>query len=286
MTVFADPAAIFRGELVFTAPHMDDEVLACGGTIASLPDKERIHVVYATNGSRSPVPAFDWIGSTSADLPTIRRAEARAALDVLGIPEQNRQFLDFPDGQLQQNVSDVQHALEGLLERVRPSHVFVPFRFDRHPDHIALHAAAVGASRSLPRPIQLVEYFVYYRWRLLPGGDIRKIIQPEHLIRIDISGQSQQKQRALECYVSQATCFFNWQDRPILPAARVVEVSRSPELFLLHDPDHPGTAVFARLRHWIPVAHRLEPRLKQWKDELRLLARAPRARPSSRAMTS
>lgn len=286
MTAFANPATIFRGELVFAAPHMDDEVLACGGTIASLPDKERIHVVYATNGSKSPVPAFEWIGSSSADLPSIRRAEAQSALDVLGIPEQNRQFLDFPDGELQHNVSNVQHALAGLLERVRPSHVFIPFRFDRHPDHVALHAAAMRASSSIRQPIQVVEYFVYYRWRLLPGGDIRKIIQPEHLVRIDISGQSQRKQRALECYVSQATCFFSWQDRPILPAARVVEVSRSPELFLLHDADYPGTAVFSRLRRWIPVAHRLEPRLKQWKDELQTLARARRAAPSRRAMTS
>jgi len=286
MSAFADPATVFRGELVFAAPHMDDEVLACGGTIASLPDKKRIHVVYATDGSRSPVPAFDWIGAASADLPTIRRAEANSALDVLGIPEQNRQFLDFPDGELQQNVSDVQHALARLLERVRPSHVFVPFRFDRHPDHVALHAATIRASRSLSRPIQLVEYFVYYRWRLLPGGDIRKIIQPDHLVRIDITGQSQQKQRALECYVSQATCFFSWQDRPILPATRVVEVSRSPELFLMHHPDYPGTAVFSRLRHWIPLAHRLEPCLKQWKDKVRLLARAGRARSSPPAMTS
>jgi hypothetical protein len=35
---------------------MDDEALACGGLIAKLPQKERIHIVYATDGMKSPAP--------------------------------------------------------------------------------------------------------------------------------------------------------------------------------------------------------------------------------------
>lgn len=54
---FADPADVFRGELCVTVPHMDDCVLACGGTTALLPHKTEIHFVYATDGARSP-PSF------------------------------------------------------------------------------------------------------------------------------------------------------------------------------------------------------------------------------------
>ncbi len=276
----ADPAAVFRGTLVFAVPHMDDEVLACGGTIARLPCKDQVHVVYATDGSRSPIPTFPWMAAVSSELPRIRRAEARSALEVLGVPAENGHFLDFPDGGLQRHVADVREAIGRFIDRVQPSHVFVPFRYDRHADHLALHHAVLLTRAARERRIQLVEYFVYYRWRMLPGGDVRAFIRPEHLIAIDIRQQGRQKRCALRCYESQTTRFFDWQDRPILPAERVEEVSRSPELFVHHDPDYPGRAILSRLQHWIPVAHRLEPPLKRTKDELRMLlgARAVRAR--------
>ena len=45
----ADPAVLFPGTLVIAVPHRDDEALALGGTIARLPEKSRVHVVYATD---------------------------------------------------------------------------------------------------------------------------------------------------------------------------------------------------------------------------------------------
>jgi LmbE family N-acetylglucosaminyl deacetylase len=274
--VFVDPAALFEGDLVFAAPHMDDEVLACGGTIARLPEKQRLHVVYATDGAKSPVPPFAWMGRGAADLPRIRREEARSALEILGIPEQNTHFLEFPDGELRKHAQGLRLALVSLLERIQPSYVFVPFRYDRHPDHLALRAATLQASESLGKRVQIVEYFVYYRWRLVPGGDLRRIIQPEHLVEIDISEQRDRKRRALECYASQATRVYHWQDRPILPRERVVEVSRSPELFVMYSSAYPGATIFSRLRRWIPLVHTVEPALKRRKDDLRLLMRAGR----------
>jgi hypothetical protein len=35
-----DPAELFQGTVAIIAPHMNDEILACGGTIARLPHKE------------------------------------------------------------------------------------------------------------------------------------------------------------------------------------------------------------------------------------------------------
>jgi LmbE family N-acetylglucosaminyl deacetylase len=272
--VSTEPAAFFQGKLLFAAPHMDDEVLACGGTIALLPHKERIHVVYATDGSRSPVPAFNWQGRRSPDLPRIRQGEARSALEVLEVPEDNVHFLNLPDGGLQGCATRVREELLSLLERVRPSCLFIPFRYDRHPDHVALRVAALQASELLRPPVQLVEYFVYYRWQLVPGRDIRAMIRPEHLLRVDIHEQSGRKRRALECYVSQTTRFFRWQQRPILPPERVAEVSRSDELFLKYNPEFPDATIFFRLQRWIPFVHRWEPFLKRRKDEIRLLVRA------------
>jgi hypothetical protein len=93
---FADPAEVFQGVVVITVPHMDDEVLACGGTIARLPQKDQIHLIYATDGSRSPAPALPGFDAASPDLGLIREQESRAALKLLGVPEKNLHFLGFP----------------------------------------------------------------------------------------------------------------------------------------------------------------------------------------------
>ena len=89
---FVDPVKTFRGVIVIAAPHMDDEVLSCGGTIASLPDKDRVHCIYATDGSKSPAPIFPWLGAIASDLVTVRMREAKRALGILGVPEKNLHF--------------------------------------------------------------------------------------------------------------------------------------------------------------------------------------------------
>jgi LmbE family N-acetylglucosaminyl deacetylase len=264
---FVDPNAFFRGTLLVVVPHMDDEVLACGGTIARLVAKERIFVVYATDGSRSPVPMFPWQGSVSPALPAIRKQEARAALSVLGIPEDNVHFLGLPDHRLRAHARELGHLLAGLLRRIAPAHILIPFRYDRHPDHLALHRAITQALGNERSGASLSEYFVYYRWQLVAGKDIRKHIRPDHLVAVDIHTCSSTKKGALLCYESQTTCYFDWQDRPILPSGRVDEASDTPELFLRHDPAYPGASVFAGSRFWIRLVHTTEPTLKRGKDQ-------------------
>ena len=100
--MLVDPAEVFKGVVVIAVPHMDDGVLACGGTIAKLPQKERIHVVYATDGMRSPAPVVPWLDTISPDLGTARMREAKTAMGYLGIPEENIYFLNLPEDRLRQ----------------------------------------------------------------------------------------------------------------------------------------------------------------------------------------
>jgi LmbE family N-acetylglucosaminyl deacetylase len=39
-------AEMFGGVILVIAPHMDDEMLACGATLAALPDKQSVHIIY------------------------------------------------------------------------------------------------------------------------------------------------------------------------------------------------------------------------------------------------
>ena len=281
--IFVDPNSVFRGSVLVAAPHMDDGVLGCGGTIARLLDKERVFFVYATDGSRSPTPTLPWQGSVSPSLTAIRESEALAALEVLGVPENNIHFLDLPDGQLGAHTDELSRSLDGLVRRIRPMHVLVPFRYDRHPDHLALNRAMTRLAVQEHRDVLLTEYFVYYRWQLIRGRDVRRHVRSDLLMAVDVEACSLKKKRALMCFTSQTACFFDWQDRPILPQQRVDETSRSPEVFLSYDPAYPGASVFAGSRLWIRLVHRLEPGLKQRKDQLLALWKAV-ARTNGRQM--
>lgn len=273
-----DPAEVLQGVTVIAAPHMDDGVLACGGTIARLPDKHQVHVVYATDGAQSPIPMFPWQGSASADLPAIRRQEARNALQTLGLPADNIHFLNFPDGRLRYRLRELSQALAALLATLRPAWILSPFRHDRHPDHLALHRATTRALQTGFHNVNLAEYFVYYRWQLLPGKDVRRLIRPEHLLTVDIEPYARQKRRALACFTSQTTLFFDWQVRPILPAHRLDEVSRTPEYFLRYQPRFPGARVYTGSRAWIWLVYWIEPFLKKRKDQLVNLRQRGRSR--------
>jgi LmbE family N-acetylglucosaminyl deacetylase len=152
-----------------------------------------------------------------------------------------------------------------VIGEIRPDRILTPFRYDRHRDHIAVHRA-VTASVSEAQRVQIVEYFVYHYWRLLPRRDVRRYIRASELRQVEIADVSDRKRVALECFKSQTTRFYAWQTRPNLTASLLDSVSREPELFLISRPSLPGASVFTDSAAWIRVAHRLESPLKRVKD--------------------
>jgi len=253
---------------------MDDEALACGGTIARLSDKQRIHLVYATDGTQAPEPVLPWIDRVTPDLGEVRRMESIAAMSCLGVPENNLYFLKLPERRLERHQDQLRRLLADVIRRIKPDHVLTPFRYDRHRDHIALNRVVTAACQSLEH-VALTEYFVYHRWRLLPRRDVRRYIDPVELVRVDIEESSNRKRAALDCFTTQTTRFYSWQSRPNLTPELLDEVSREPELFLRYRATLPGSSIFDGPVAWIRVAHRLESPLKRLKDRLIALGRRP-----------
>jgi len=256
---------LLTGKIVIVAPHMDDEALACGGLIAQLPHKDKVHILYATDGMKSPAPIFPGRDKTSPNLGKTRMQDSIEAMKLLGVPEHNLHFLCLPEAQLKNHLSSLRHLLRSKLRNIAPEQIFVPFRYDRHPDHLAVNHTVVSELEQGTVQAQLIEYFVYYRWRLLPRRDIRKYIKPEYLFQLNISNVAQRKRRALNCFTSQTTIYYPWQTRPILTPMLVDEECTNPEYFLLSSPSHSGTDVFSKLILWIVLAHRIEPILLHWK---------------------
>jgi LmbE family N-acetylglucosaminyl deacetylase len=253
------------GKIVIVAPHMDDEALACGGLIAKLPHKDGVHIIYVTDGMKSPAPIIPGRDKISPDLGKTRMQESIEAMKILGVPEQNLHFLCLPEAQLRKHISSLRNLLRDTIRRITPTHIFVPFRYDRHPDHLAVNHAIVSGFRHGDTQPQLIEYFVYYRWRLMPQRDIRRYIRPHLLFKLETGDVSQQKRQALDCFTSQTTIYYPWQTRPILTSILLDEECQNPEFFLIANDSLAGAAVFSNAVLWIHLVHRLEPFLQRWK---------------------
>ena len=261
------PAA-FDARVLVIAPHMDDESLGCGVLLATHPRKDQAHVLIVTDGSLSPdAPKAD--SGEARRLAALREKEARDALAALGVPAANIALLGLPDGSLPAMGASLRAALTSHIQRVAPNSVFVPFRYDRHPDHLAVNRAVCHARRAGDIEAAVFEYFVYSRWRLLGTGDVRDYLPSESLHRLQPGTAGDIKRRALECHRSQTTCFYPGQQRPVLSPELLDRVCAEPEAFLAYDPAYDGRRGLARGRAWVPVAHVVEPVLKRWKDRLR-----------------
>lgn len=254
---------IFSGKILILVPHMDDEILACGGTIAQLANKEIIYVIFITDGRGKPFHK----GMSEVDLNEIRTNESKAALNILGLNEKNIKFLNFPDGHLKDNFNSLVSKLHVIINDTRPDYVFIPFRYDWHPDHITLNRASTSVYANLNFKITPVEYFVYTKWHLLKKKDIRKYINPDLLISIDISAVKDLKRQALDCFKSQITNYFENQTRPVLKNELLEKNCNSPEIFLETDTAQLENVFFGS-QLWISFISLLEPILKNRKDKI------------------
>lgn len=253
------------GKIVIVAPHMDDEALACGGLIAKMPYKDIVHIIYATDGMESPAPIIPGRDRISPGLGKTRMQESIEAMKLLGVPEDNLHFLCLPEAHLKKHLSSLKHLLGNKIRTIAPKHIFVPFRYDRHPDHLAVNHAIMSDFSHADTQPQLIEYFVYYRWRLMSKRDIRRYIRPQFLFRLEIGDVAHQKRQALDCFTSQTTIYYPWQTRPILTSRLLDEECRNPEFFLISNGSSAGAAVFSSSVLRIHLVHRLEPFLQRWK---------------------
>lgn len=229
------------GSCVVFAPHPDDEVLACGGTIAK---KRRqhidVHIVYMTDGSKS----HDASLIDPQELVAIRGQEARAAAGALGVAADCLEFLDYEDSRLSDSVAQAVSPVQAILEKVRPQEVYLPYRKEFQSEHIATHKIVVEALRRGRLLVQTYEYPVWswptmvWSWSRLRS--FRKMLSTlamlthrldaVRMVKVDITDTLDVKRKALAEYRSQVTRFQGplW---PILPPDFVARFLVPYEIF-------------------------------------------------------
>lgn len=127
-----------KRRILVIAPHPDDEVLGCGGTIAKYVRGGASVALCVVTKAYEP----QW----SAAFVRNRPQEVQRASKILGIEKVF--FLDFPTVKLdsipQKELND---ALLKIVSAVKPDTLFIPHRGDINRDHQLVHAAGLVAAR-------------------------------------------------------------------------------------------------------------------------------------------
>lgn len=109
-------------DVLALAAHPDDVEQTCGGTLLKM----------AEMGYRTGVLDFTAGDMGSRGTPDLRIEESKRAADHLLLSW--RQNLRLPDARLENNIG-VRMTLAGVIRRVRPRVVILPYWTGRHPDH-------------------------------------------------------------------------------------------------------------------------------------------------------
>ena len=184
-------------DVLVIAPHPDDEVLGCGGTIAKYVDNgDDVYVAIVTKGCE---PLF------SAEQVESVRNECLKADRFLGVKETI--FMDFPAAMIE-NVPRYKfnEAFIQLVQKIKPDVVYIPHRGDMQLDHKMVVDAAMVALR--PKYQHVVKKIYAYETLSETGWDIPNVTN-EFIPNVynDISKFMDKKIEAMQMFKTQLSAY-------------------------------------------------------------------------------
>jgi LmbE family N-acetylglucosaminyl deacetylase len=162
-------------KIVIFAPHPDDEIYGCGGTILKWIDEgHELHIVYVTDnrvliswgrehGQLLEKFAIDYLDLTEDQIAEICLDEARLVSKAFGLPPENVHLFKFHDQDAINQINvGVQMAKFILKDANR---VVLPSDNNNHPDHQATHTIAKAAALELN--LTQLEFYVYAIYNMI-----------------------------------------------------------------------------------------------------------------------
>lgn len=161
------------------APHMDDEVIGCGGTLLlHRALQSEVRVVFVSDSSG----AVDDPG-LAKNLRDVRRAEMKKVSDMLALGSVVE--LGFADGSLMSQEEAIASRLAEELRTFRPAQVLCPFPSDGHADHQSTAVALGSATRLAGWHGEVLAYEVWSTLWPNMAVDIGAVAEEKaHLIRM------------------------------------------------------------------------------------------------------
>jgi LmbE family N-acetylglucosaminyl deacetylase len=172
-----------HARVLVIAPHADDEVIPCGGTLLrhrQLGNPTR--VVFVTDSSAGLADA-----QAAQRLRDIRVKESEQVAQAMAFESVVR--LDLPDGQLVRHEAPLSERLMAQIRDFQPDVIYCPFPGDGHADHQACALAVAHATVALGWKGEIHAFEV---WTTLWPN-----------VMIDVSDQAEEKQRLIGLYASQ-----------------------------------------------------------------------------------
>jgi LmbE family N-acetylglucosaminyl deacetylase len=122
------------------APHPDDEVLGCGGTLARHASQgDAVHVLIVTRGDPDLYPNDD---------EAAIHQEIEAAHHRLGVASTT--YLNFPAPRLDTIAGyQLAEAIAQVIDQTQPDTLYLPHHGDIHVDHQRVYQAALVAARPI-----------------------------------------------------------------------------------------------------------------------------------------
>lgn len=196
------------------APHPDDELLGCGGTLL------RRNAEGSTVGWLL-MTAVTEQGGWSADRIAQRAQEIRQVREGLGIAAEHLYQLGFPTAELDQEPMDaLVSRISEVLKHFQPEEVLLPHPGDAHSDHRITFEAASACTKWFRYP-SVKRVLTYETISETDAGlDPARGFQPT--VFVDISEHLVQKIKLMRLYASEMGAFpFPRSDEALRALAQV-----------------------------------------------------------------
>lgn len=175
--------------LVF-APHPDDEILGCGGTmIENVKAGNEVYVCIVTKGV-SPL--------YSEEHTRINQADARHCHQAIGVKETI--FLDFPSTMLESIPRpEFNGRILKIVRDIQPDEIYIPHFGDMQKDHqMVAEACMVAVRPKYHPPVRKVYGYETMSETAWNAPSLQNEFIPN--VFVDISGSLEEKKRALSYY--------------------------------------------------------------------------------------
>lgn len=141
------PLKLGKGErIIVLAPHCDDEVVGCGGTLIKyISQGAKIKIVYMTKS----------IGQ----LGEIRKMEALKVWEEYKVEQD---FWNYPDGALNDFFEEIVEHLRKIIKEFKPDIIMLPWPIDLHKDHLIVYDIVCKSTENILYSINLFFYENFY----------------------------------------------------------------------------------------------------------------------------
>ena len=177
-------------KVLVIAPHPDDEVLGCGGTISKLVSEGNEVFLCIVTKAHEPDWSLSYINKKQEEIEESGR--------ILGIKEIFP--LDFPTVMLDTfPQKEINLALSKLISGINPHTVFIPSKYDLHKDHRVIFESSLVVTR--PHESSVKRLLSYETLSETEYGSPIGIFEPN--VYVNISNHIGKKMEAMNAYSSE-----------------------------------------------------------------------------------